>query len=161
VRRNFLKLSSTTAMAVIIPEFLMLDPAALQAQSSNRAPNNLFIISRGHLAWLLGNAARAGIRSPPINVSWEYDNLINFTSKMKSKHLILAAIVALAGFLPQSEAGLYLGSADRFDGDEHRQYRAQWQSGGLSRYDDHWLWSSRDREWNDLSRWDSRTAGSK
>jgi hypothetical protein len=36
------------------------------------------------------------------------------TTKMKSKYLILAAIVALAGFLPQSEAGLFLGSADSF-----------------------------------------------
>jgi arylsulfatase A-like enzyme len=44
VRRNFLKFPSATAMAVIISKFLMLDPAALQAQSSNRAPNILFII---------------------------------------------------------------------------------------------------------------------
>jgi hypothetical protein len=39
---------------------------------------------------------------------------MNGTFKMKSKHLILAAIVALTGLLPQSEAGLYLGSAGSF-----------------------------------------------
>jgi len=33
---------------------------------------------------------------------------------MKSKHLILSAVVALAGFLPQSKASLNLGSADSF-----------------------------------------------
>src|SRR5450759_1051702 len=33
---------------------------------------------------------------------------------MKSKHLILSAVVALAGFLPQSKAALDLGSADSF-----------------------------------------------
>jgi hypothetical protein len=44
VRRNFLKLPSAIAMVVILSKFLMLDPAALQAQSSNRAPNILFII---------------------------------------------------------------------------------------------------------------------
>jgi len=44
VRRHFLKLSSATAMAVIISKFLMLEPAALQAQSSNWPPNILFII---------------------------------------------------------------------------------------------------------------------
>jgi hypothetical protein len=35
-------------------------------------------------------------------------------SKMKSKCLILSAVVALAGFLPQGKASLYLGSADSF-----------------------------------------------
>ena len=34
--------------------------------------------------------------------------------KMKSKRLILSALVALAGFLPQSKAALTLGSADSF-----------------------------------------------
>jgi hypothetical protein len=33
---------------------------------------------------------------------------------MKSKHLILSVVVALAGFQPQSKASLYLGSADSF-----------------------------------------------
>jgi len=33
---------------------------------------------------------------------------------MRSKHLILSAVVALAGFLPQSKASLSLGSADSF-----------------------------------------------
>jgi hypothetical protein len=36
------------------------------------------------------------------------------TFKMKSKSLILSAVVALAGFLPQSQAALYLGAADSF-----------------------------------------------
>ncbi len=36
------------------------------------------------------------------------------TFKMESKSLILSALVAFAGFLPQSKAALILGSADSF-----------------------------------------------
>jgi type VI secretion system secreted protein VgrG len=39
---------------------------------------------------------------------------MNGVSKMKSKRLILSVVVALAGFLQQGKASLYLGSADSF-----------------------------------------------
>ena len=43
-RRNFFKFSSATAILATIAQFLLLKPAVLQAQTTNRTPNILFII---------------------------------------------------------------------------------------------------------------------